>query len=639
MDQRAQGNVSDERSSQFCNKVVNVSLIEEDEGDESIDEDPPLHSTRKQVQYNWNQLVQALHFRVCGDSLCLFRIMFGIVCYLQYHLWRNMDSELQNTSLASPYVYFEWAAAVTNFEALKWIMSIQPILSFCVTVGLFTRTATILSFVSIFFLFHQCSRFMNNHYIFILWICLLGSVIDWGQMYSVDLLINNIMKRKRKYLSPLIKRSVTKESSKHKNADERLIPFWHLFLMQILYIIPYFFGGIAKMQYDWLGRQQPIRYWFKDAGSQHQYTYFKRKFLTHPLTPYFMSWGGCAFDIVEPLLLMLSTMGGRFRILLLPGILGSLTFNLINKWILNIGVFPYAMIASLILFTPPGYCDNIFNLMIVGKIRSQTKTSCRNRVGTLSMKEHIAAVFVIVWLSIHLLWPLRGQFVSPSFVSWHEEGHIGSWNMKLREKEAFSIFEVHYVESDNDNNVTTVRFAPSYDPGINHNKLRLKFQAYPYDILHYVKYLHSLHEMAGYRVKKITAECCVCVNERPYQHMIMKDVNLLHWTDKYWIPFTTGVGKFIEPLRRLDEEVPNELKCDPEKLEDATRDSLIRKRYVKLFKKAGLSFRRNSSKKLENFRVQIGESRTIPSYYFFNRYNYYKNMRRKAINDTVNNVI
>ena len=41
-------------------------------------------------------------------------------------------------------------------------------------------------------------------------------------------------------------------------------------------------------------------------------------------------------------------------------------------------------------------------------------------------------IFTVVFVTFHILYPLRGRLISPPFVSWHEEGHIGAWNMKVR---------------------------------------------------------------------------------------------------------------------------------------------------------------------------------------------------------------
>lgn len=38
------------------------------------------------------------------------------------------------------------------------------------------------------------------------------------------------------------------------------VPIWLLFLFQFQIVVVYFFGGIVKLNYDWLILQQPIRF-------------------------------------------------------------------------------------------------------------------------------------------------------------------------------------------------------------------------------------------------------------------------------------------------------------------------------------------------------------------------------------------
>ena len=43
-------------------------------------------------------------------------------------------------------------------------------------------------------------------------------------------------------------------------------------------------------------------------------------------------------------------------------------------------------------------------------------------------------LFVGGFCTFHLLYPLRHFALYPAGVSWHEEGHLGAWHMKLRSK-------------------------------------------------------------------------------------------------------------------------------------------------------------------------------------------------------------
>jgi len=169
-----------------------------------------------------------------------------------------------------------------------------------------------------------------------------------------------------------------------------------------------------------------------------------------------------------------------------------------------------------------------------------------------------------VFVTFHVLWPLRGQLLLPPHVSWHEEGHIGAWNMKLRTKHGVVIYdfevidtvpmqlttpgevaaEFSAVDSANGAAATTTTAAsaskvfrypiglgggiggPMGDPILgnpgqalkfshkNFYKLITMFSQKPYDAMSYLRLLRRLHEMAGFQVKKISATSCVTLNNR-----------------------------------------------------------------------------------------------------------------------------
>jgi hypothetical protein len=58
----------------------------------------------------------------------------------------------------------------------------------------------------------------------------------------------------------------------------------------VLFNIPYFFGGIAKMNYDWLIRAQPPTMWFARRAAQGWI--FRQWWF-----PWFVSVGGMGFDL------------------------------------------------------------------------------------------------------------------------------------------------------------------------------------------------------------------------------------------------------------------------------------------------------------------------------------------------------
>lgn len=547
----------------------------------------------------------------------------------------------------STYPYMKWIGHfVTSTRSLVLISDALLYSSVLITIGLFTRLAGVVSLISFSILFHQDTRWHNNHYIFIIWILIVAQHIPWGQQYSVDSFVRQLY---YKYI---------KKGSTH-NVPCSEIYYWKLWTMQFLYMVPYFFGGIAKMQWDWVVRQQPIRNWV--VGSmQEPGAHFKNWLLKTPIMPYFLCWGGVLFDLSEPVILfsvttIVTVMTNKYsvKILNVPKLsqhlssdelkklsstkrvmffiaqhrfaflaltfAGSLSFNCINKWFMDIGVFPYAMIWSLVMFLPPGTLNTYLCRVSISKssiqIKKMTKKSSVENAKQQSVdssrlppfealspsRKLYGPIFVACFVIFHVLYPIRSKIFSPPFVSWHEEGHLHAWNMKLRSKHGFSMLHVSYIDHDDPKRrVQTKTYAMLLDPSIGETKAqKAVYDEHPYYYHNYLKYLRKVHMLAGYDLVKITSSGCFELNERPSQKMYKEDVNILDYLDTYWYPFNTCVGKWVWPLQplsffgeeKLEPTDPTYCEVDDFKLKLAKMDFKIKKNYYDLHERAGILFK------------------------------------------------
>ena len=126
----------------------------------------------------------------------------------------------------------------------------------------------------------------------------------------------------------------------------------------------------------------------------------------------------------------------------------AVIFNVSNKLMFGIGVFPYAMISSLCLFLPPNAPASLCAFLINGGSDSSRKSARilepeKRRRSPLSAAQAggptragwiglgISAGFVVLQLAL----PLRHAFLYSGNPSWHEEGHLHAWHMKLRSKQ------------------------------------------------------------------------------------------------------------------------------------------------------------------------------------------------------------
>ena len=99
-----------------------------------------------------------------------------------------------------------------------------------------------------------------------------------------------------------------------------------------------------------------------------------------------------------------------------------------NKFLMNIGIFPWVMLASTTLFFEP---DWVYRIPGVTKLVSPAKPTIFT--GKISLTKKIVLIIMALFIIHQIATPLRHHFY-PGDVAWNEMGHRYSWRMKLRDK-------------------------------------------------------------------------------------------------------------------------------------------------------------------------------------------------------------
>ena len=341
-------------------------------------------------------------------SIAFFRVAFGLLMlwHVLGYLWRGRGDPVFMTPIVRfQYPGFEWLAPVSP-SSLRLIFGAMAVAALLIALGLCYRAAA-----AVFFLGHTYTQLLDasqyqNHLYLIALVALLLIVIPAHRAFSLDVLLRPSLR-----------------------ADT--LPAWCLWLLRFQLGIPYFYGGLAKLNSDWLVRAQPMRLWLKEgqAGG------LGLSFLREAWAAYGISWGGLLLDLlVVPALLWKRT---RIVALILAGM-----FHLANSELFVIGVFPWLMIAALTLYLPADWARRAG---LVGGARAarkpSTNTAAPARLPRLSRRVTLAALGI--WAAFQLLFPFR-HFLYPGNVDWTEQGHRFSWRMKLRDKRG----EVRFVAID-----------------------------------------------------------------------------------------------------------------------------------------------------------------------------------------------
>jgi vitamin K-dependent gamma-carboxylase len=283
--------------------------------------------------------------------------------------------------------------------------------------------------------------------------------------------------------------------------------------------VPYFYGGLAKLNADWL-QGEPLRAWLAartDIGPIDAA-------LTNPSVVWTMTYGALVLDLlVVPLLLHRRTR--------IPAFVAVTGFHLLNAWLFGLFIFPWLMIAATTIFFDPDWPEG---LLARWRPRPVARSAARSHAApsTGARVRPILTASLAIWVLVQLTLPLRHYAIDGS-PNWTEQGHHFAWHMKLRDKQGTATFRVGEGSS-----VVTV------DPADHLNDHQLhRLPGHPERLVHFARHLSTLHDGAPVRV-----DTSVSLNGRRPQAIVDPDVDLttvplVSWGRRSWV---LSLG---EPLR------------------------------------------------------------------------------------------
>jgi vitamin K-dependent gamma-carboxylase len=351
---------------------------------------------------NFQQLKQQLAKPVEGQILGVFRIAFGV--FMAFEMLYYMKINLVKEGLLAPkvlftYDFFEFIKPMSE-QSMDLLLGALLVCALLIATGLLYRLASTLFFVGFMYIVLLDKGIWNNHmYLFGL-LSFIFIFIDAHKNYS---------------LSGFLK-------SKHP-ADAK-VPYWNIVLLRIQIFVVYFFGGIAKLNYDWLVLHEPMNTALVVHG-------INSSFLAA-----FMAYSGLLFDIGVGIILFT-----KWKKWALPFII---FFNITNAFLFNdIGIFPFLMLVSTLIFW------NVEDMNWLKKQpakRDKKAQPAQQPVANTSSAELSMPVmiFLSVYLLFQFLFPLR-YLLLPNKVDWSGEASYFAWRMKIQTRE---IKEFAFVVED-----------------------------------------------------------------------------------------------------------------------------------------------------------------------------------------------
>lgn len=195
------------------------------------------------------------------------------------------------------------------------------------------------------------------------------------------------------------------------------IPTWAWWLLRFQIAVPYVFGGIAKLDSDWL-HGQPLQVWMSRMIHVRDWV----PAFGEPWLAMAFSYGGLIFDLgIVPLLLWRRTR--------VPAFVAAIIFHFLNAIMFHIGVFPWLMMFATTIFFDPDWPRHL--LRWFGR---HTPIAQPERIPSPpdSVRRWIL-IGAAAWIVVQILVPFR-HLLYPGDVAWTEEGSRFSWRMMLVDK-------------------------------------------------------------------------------------------------------------------------------------------------------------------------------------------------------------
>lgn len=443
---------------------------------------------------------------VDGASLAVFRVCFGLLMIGDvWQYWANgwITSDYVEPTFHFTYFLFPFVRPWPG-DGMYWHFGALGLLATLITLGLWYRLAAwgfFLAFTYLFLLDKAC--YLNHNYLICL-LSLLLAIVPAQSAWSLD-----AWRHRKESGLP---------ASPNQPCYDGTVPRWSILLLRAQVTLVYFFAGIAKLNYDWLVREEPLHLWLRDRA----HWSLVPPVLALPGALQLMTYGSTLFDLSAGFLLW-----GRRTFW--PTAAVALVFHLVNNYLFHIGVFPWLCLAALTLFPNPGWPRR----WLPGAARTIPADARR----PASVRRRTALVVLHLYLAVQLLVPLR-HWLYPGNVSWTEEGHRFAWHMMLRHKD-IETFAMSLTDPR-----TGARRQIDPRDYLNRRQLR-EMSRRPDMILQFAHHVADLEQARTGVRPVVNVRVVASLNARPYQELIDPTVDLAAQPDRL------APAHWIVPLRRF----------------------------------------------------------------------------------------
>ncbi|MEM9647516.1 MAG: HTTM domain-containing protein [Bacteroidota bacterium] len=431
--------------------------------------------------------------------LAVFRIFFGLMMLGSViRFWANgwIEKLYIDPQFHFSYYGFEWVKPIGSFTYILFVLCAVSTIG--IAVGYKYRISVLLFFLSFTYIELMDKTTYLNHYYFISALSFLLFFLPANAYFSLD-------------------------ARKNPKIAFQRIPRWTVDSIKLLLGVVYFYAGIAKLNSDWLIEAMPLKIWLPSKFDMP----IIGKFMAEEWIHYAFSWGGAIYDLTIPFLLLYSRT--RYFAFFLV-----VVFHVLTRILFPIGMFPYIMIVSALIFFDPKLHHKILGFLSRWfKINKEKYDNGKVLEYGTTFSQRLKHTTLVIFFGVQLLFPWR-YLLYPGELFWTEEGYRFSWRVMLMEKSGYAQFKIVNKESGKWFYVDNRDFLTPFQ------EKQMSFQ--PDFIVEYAHFLKGHFEKDGHKNLAVYVECFVALNGRLSQPYIDPNVDLTQERDSFkhktWIlPF------------------------------------------------------------------------------------------------------
>lgn len=438
---------------------------------------------------------------VYSASLAVFRVVFGMMIFIStIRFWaKGWINELYiQPQYFFHYYGFEWVQPMGQYTyALFALCGISALLF---AAGLWYRLSALLLFLSFTYIELMDKTNYLNHYYFVSLVLFLMIWLPANANFSVD--------------------AVRKPS-----VQNRFIPRWTIGSIRLMMGILYVYAGLAKLNSDWLVEAMPLRLWLPAQND----TPLIGGLFNHVWVAYLFSWFGALYDLTIPFFLL----NRKTR----PyAYLTVVVFHALTAILFPIGMFPYVMIVSALVFFDSADADRL--LMKLKTWKASLPVALSDNVYSYKpvWLKGITMLFS-GFFALQVLLPWRYLLYNGELF-WTEEGYRFSWRVMLMEKMGYAQFVVK-------DGVTGEKIAVNNNEFLTKNQEKMMATQSDF-ILQYAQILKVHYLKQGMHNPEVYATIYVGLNGRQSRLYADTSVNLANEKDgfkqKTWLmPFNDTI--------------------------------------------------------------------------------------------------